>query len=492
MGHVASAAPTGELLPSPNGGGHGQHDRAVFPYGVGIDCHSKFFEICVHVLAGNQLATHRLKVSAEWGQLKVGREWVLRTLAVHGIGVREEDLRYTVESTGQYHMPLCLAWKGKPSIINPSDTAKTRRKTDVLDADKLALQSLTGLWRESWVAPVTVQELRVLTIQRSKLVAERTRLSNRINGDLLRFGHTIGQVGPVTGKLVRPLIEDFCRNRRVALHSKYFSDQTLPPLVIRVFEQRWRRIDQIGTEVEQLEMWALQHIKGNTWPVEGGRSVSGGELLDNLTSVPGVGTWTACVWLAEIGDINRFAHVKKLCAYAGLDPSLGASAGHVISRLTPKGNRRLQNALRNATRAALSSTRAISFTGWVRGYLGRHVNAGKSKALKAMARRLCRALYYVHLRCEHFDDRKYRPLLSESSYPQCTVEEMGFSAPVTRILKENGLLTSKQVVEAFYSDLWRRPGCGKTTVQCVADWINRQQKPASSQPATMDHCEKKP
>ncbi len=389
-------------------------------------------------------------------------------------------------------MPLCLAWQGKPSIINPSDTAKTRRKTDVLDADKLALQSLTGLWRESWVAPVTVQELRVLTIQRSKLVAERTRLSNRINGDLLRFGHTIGQVGPVTGKLVRPLIEDFCRNRRVALHSKYFSDQTLPPLVIRVFEQRWRRIDQIGTEVEQLEMWALQHIKGNTWPVEGGRSVSGGELLDNLTSVPGVGTWTACVWLAEIGDINRFAHVKKLCAYAGLDPSLGASAGHVISRLTPKGNRRLQNALRNATRAALSSTRAISFTGWVRGYLGRHVNAGKSKALKAMARRLCRALYYVHLRCEPFDDRKYRPLLSESSYPQCTVEEMGFSAPVTRILKENGLLTSKQVVEAFYSDLWRRPGCGKTTVQCVADWINRQQKPASSQPATMDHCGKKP
>jgi transposase len=164
---------------------------------------------------GKQLATYRLKVSAEWGQLKVGREWVLRTLAAYGIAVREEDLRYTVESTGRYHMPLCLAWKGKPSIINPSDTAKTRRKTDVLDADKLALQSLTGLWRQSWVAPARVQELRVLTIQRSKLVAERTRLTNRINGDLLRFGHTIGQVGPVAGKLVRPLIEDFCRNGRM-------------------------------------------------------------------------------------------------------------------------------------------------------------------------------------------------------------------------------------------------------------------------------------
>src|SRR5437762_9766945 len=98
MGHVASAAPTGELLPSPNAGGNGQHDRKVFPYGVGIDCHSKFFEICVHVLVGNQLATYRLRVSADWGQLQVGHEWVLRTLAGHGISVRGDDLRYTLES----------------------------------------------------------------------------------------------------------------------------------------------------------------------------------------------------------------------------------------------------------------------------------------------------------------------------------------------------------------------------------------------------------
>jgi hypothetical protein len=73
----------------------------------------------------------------------------------------------------------------------------------VLDAGKLALQSLTGLWRESWVATAPVQELRVLTIQRAKLIAERTRLSNRINGDMLRFGHMVGQLGTVRGKLER-------------------------------------------------------------------------------------------------------------------------------------------------------------------------------------------------------------------------------------------------------------------------------------------------
>ncbi len=341
-------------MPSPVEGEHGQHDRKVYPYGVGIDCHSTFSEICVLIPQGADLTTLRLKANADWPQLRTAHEWVVNTLRRHGIELRTEELRDTLESTGQYHMPLCLAWKGRPSIINPSDTSTTRRKTDVLDAGKLALQSLTGLDR--------------------------------------------------------------------------------------------------------------------------GRTVKGVELLENLDTVPWVGTWTACVWLAEVGDICRFSHPKKLCAYAGLDPSLGVSAGKVTSRLMRKGNVRLSVALRNATRAAVCNPRRSSFTGWVRGYIGRHPNAGKSKALKAMARRVCKALYYVHLRCEPFSEAMYRPLLSESSYPQCSVDDMGFTPHVVRILKKNELLTSKQVVEAFYGDLARRPGCGSSTVRQVAAWVNQQQR----------------
>ncbi len=81
-------------------------------------------------------------------------------------------------------------------------------------------------------------------------------------------------------------------------------------------------------------------------------------------------------------------------------------------------------------------------------------------------------MYYVHLRCEPFDDTKYRPLLSESSYPLCDVSKMGFTKQVENALKSAGIQTSKQVVQAFYSDLARRPGCGVATVQAVAEWIN--------------------
>ena len=245
MGHVASAAPTGELLPSPNDGGHGQHDRKVYPYGVGIDCHSEFFEICVLIPQAAGLMTSRLKVRAEWPQLCAAHKWVLSVLQRHGIDVRPEELRYTLESTGQYHMPICLAWKGRPSIINPSDTSATRRKTDVLDAGKLALQSLTGLWRESWVATAQVQELRVLTIQRQ--AAGGTNPSDEPDQRRLAAVWPYGRATwVVAGQTGCALIEDFCRDGRVGLYVQYFSDQQIPPGVLVVFEQHWRRIDEIA------------------------------------------------------------------------------------------------------------------------------------------------------------------------------------------------------------------------------------------------------
>ena len=106
--------------------------------------------------------------------------------------------------------------------------------------------------------------------------------------------------------------------------------------------------------------------------------------------------------------------------------------------------------------------------------MGRHSRAGTSKAVHALARRVGKALYYCHLKNEPFDDSGYQALLAESSYPVCPVEEMGLSPGVIRKLKANGLRTSRQVVDAFDSDLGRRPGCGKVTVQAVATWIDSQ------------------
>lgn len=364
------------------------------------------------------------------------------------------------------------AWRGHPAIINPSDTSHVRRKIDRLDAEKLAQHGLHGLWRESWMAPEEIQELRVLTNQRSKLVAERSRLTNRINSDLLRFGHGVGQLGKINGPVVRALIEDFCANGSVVLHGDHFSHIRIPAGVVLVFEQRWNRIDALDQDIQRIEELCLRLADGLTWRIGAGRTASGGQLRLNLESIPGVGPLTVVTWLAEVGDITRFGSANQLLAYCGLDPSDQISAGKVTGTKTRKGNARLHSAMRNAARAMLAHAPSCKFAMWARGYMGRHSRASKSKGIHALARRIGKALYHCHLKNEPFDDSGYDPLLAESSYPLCAVEEMGLSPGVVRILKGNGLQTSRQVVDAFYSDLGRLPGCGKATIQAVSTWID--------------------
>jgi transposase len=424
------------------------------------------------VSTGKSLVTHEITVRAVWPELMKAKQTVLSILILHGVHVGEDDLRYTLESTGQYHKPICLAWRGRPSIINPSDTSYSRRKTDRLDARKLAHHSLTGLWRESWMAPVAIEELRAMTAQRARLVSERIRLSNRINAEMLRFGHTVGHLGKIAGELVRPLIEDFCRNGRVGIYGDYFSSMRIPSGVVSIIDARWKRIDEIGREIRAVETEIFTKLDRADWSVRGGELVKGDLLRSMLVTIPGVGPWTAAVWLVEVGDITRFETEKKLSAYAGLDPSLKVSAAKVTSATCRRGNMRLNGALRNAARGCLVHKRPSNFTGWLRSYMGRHAKASKGLGLKALARRICRAMYYVHLKCEPFDDTRYRPLLSESSYPLCDVSKMGFTKRVEGVLRNAGIHTSKQVVEAFYSDLARRPGCGEATVRAVATWVN--------------------
>src|SRR5262249_24093721 len=153
-----------------------------------------------------------------------------------------------------------------------------------------------------------------------------------------------------------------------------------------------------------IEELCIKQTDRMTWRIGEGRTAPGHQLRSNLESIPGVGTQTVTTWLAEVGDITRFSSVNKLLAYAGLDPSKDISAGKITGRKPRKGNARLHAALRNAARAMLGRAPACKFAVWARGYMGRHPRASKSRALRALARRIGKALYYCHLKNEPFDD----------------------------------------------------------------------------------------
>ena len=195
--------PTQDAEPPPD------RQAILHPYGVGIDVHSKFIQVCVlhnPMLTGESIETLRWEKEypVDWESLIKARLWVVSHLPP---GSDPENLRYCIESTGTYHCPVLRAWRGVPTVVNPLLAGPTRRKTDVLDARLLAHHSITGLWKPSFIASEDGQVLRILWNKRREALRFATRCGNRINNILLRFGHTFLALHPRDTEVGQALIE---------------------------------------------------------------------------------------------------------------------------------------------------------------------------------------------------------------------------------------------------------------------------------------------
>ena len=124
-----------------------------------------------------------------WNSLVAAKRWVLGILGALG---QADTLRYCIESTGTYHLPVLKAWAGIPSVVNPLLAGASHRKTDVLDARTLARHSITGLWKASFIPAEQAQVLRVLWARRREMARRATRAANQLNNIVLRFGFTFG------------------------------------------------------------------------------------------------------------------------------------------------------------------------------------------------------------------------------------------------------------------------------------------------------------
>jgi transposase len=184
-----------------------------------------------------------------------------------------------------------------PHLVHPLQCkaiASARLKNDKAGAAILAQLLRADLLPEAWIAPLPVRQLRALLRHRTGLVRLRTQLQNRIHAVVADFGYDRSGSylsGPGRG---------------------WLAGLELPAISREIVTDALAVIDGLALLIDRIDGELRQHAKADP-------------RVKVLTTLPGVGQFTALVMLAEIGDIARFPNARKLASWAGLTPTVRGS-----------------------------------------------------------------------------------------------------------------------------------------------------------------------
>jgi len=144
---------------------------------------------------------------------------------------------------------------------------------------------------EAWIAPAEVRQLRALLRHRAGLVRLGTQQRNRIHAVVADFGFDRSGSylsGPGRG---------------------WLAGLELPPASREIVTDCLAVIDGLAPLTGRIDGELRARAKADP-------------RVRTLTTLPGVGQFTALVMLAEIGDISRFGSARKLASWAGLTPTV--------------------------------------------------------------------------------------------------------------------------------------------------------------------------
>ena len=289
----------------------------------------------------------------------------------------EDEAVFVIESVGFWeyiYEEICNAGY-EVKLCHPRKVrviAEARIKTDKVDSEILAHLLRTDLLPESYVPPKRIRDLRRLVRHRVFLKRKSTSIKNRIHSEILRRG------------IVSPYNNIFTKKGRIYLES----------LEIPMIDQLLKILKDIEKEIDILNELLLEYYS---------------EMPDAqlLTTIPGIGFYSALVIISEIGDIHRFPSPEKLCAYSGLIPSTHQSGGiEMHGHITKEGSRHLRWILTEAIHVhkRIDPDSIIS-----RFYHRIERKKGKGRAVIAASRKLLTVIYWMLMFHEPFHSQGFNP-----------------------------------------------------------------------------------
>ena len=326
---------------------------------VGMDLHRRRSVLVRMTEAGEHLETVRISNDPEY----------LRAVMARAGEVPEVVLEATY---GWYWAADALAELGaKVHLAHPLGVkmfSYRRVKNDERDAADLADLLRMGRLPEAWIAPPAIRELRELVRHRAKLVALRSGVKCQVHAVLAACGVPVA-MSDVFGVSGRALLD------RVALPSAFRA---------RVDSAR-RVIDALDFEIELFTNLAGGRLRGH-------RGYAA------IQAISGVGPILAAVFVAEIGQVDRFGRAAQLASWAGLTPKHHESDTTVHrGRITKQGCR----LVRWAAVEAVQRTDKHSHLGRIRDQVGqrRGTNIGKVAAARELIELVFYGLRDGHIRC---------------------------------------------------------------------------------------------
>lgn len=248
-----------------------------------------------------------------------------------------------------------------PPQLSHRERLRGRRAGKSDPGDALAIARVT--LREPDLPPVRLpdgsREVQLLVEAREDLVAEATRVRNRLHADLVVL---VPGYGASAANLVA------ARHRQTAGRLL----RRLPGVQAELARSRLTRLGRLTREVAELE-----------------RRIDALVADHPLRSLPGAGALVTAKLIGEAGDVRRFRSADAFAMLAGVAP-IPASSGQVQRmRLNRGGNRQLNRALYSIAFAQIRTYEPA------RAYVARKRAEGKSwrEAIRSLKRHLARIVF---------------------------------------------------------------------------------------------------
>ena len=228
------------------------------------------------------------------------------------------------------------------------------------------------------IKEVSQQDILAIHRVRSRLLKQRTQLTNQIRGLLAEYGIVIAQGEAAIRRKIPEILED-AENELTMLSRELFQDGYDELLVLS------KKIDRYEKKLKTM--------------------AKTDERCKRLLSIPGLGPITATAFVASVGSAEVFTKGRQLSAWLGVVPKQNSSGNKIrLGKISKRGDRYLRALFIHGARSVLRCVdkKTDPYSTWIKGL---RLRCGFNKTAVAIANKNIRIAWALLTKNDSFSSK---------------------------------------------------------------------------------------